>query len=102
MPLNGRLLRCRQQALGLNDDSGSPAVEAAAIFFALAHDERRIWPVHRLLPFVMTLHYLFERRLKLRFEDPAEFAWLRHAIAEGSADWPEVRAWFIEHTKPRP
>jgi len=77
-------------------------VEAASIFFALAHDERRIWPVQRLLPFVMTLHYLFERRLKLRFEDPAEFAWLRHSIAEGSADWPEVRAWFIERAGPRP
>jgi hypothetical protein len=102
VPSDQRLLRCRLHALELNDDSGSPAVEVASIFFALAHDERRIWPVQRLLPFALTLHYLFERRLMLHFDDPAELAWLRHAIAEGSADWPEVRAWFINHTRPRP
>ena len=101
MPTERGLLLCRLHALTLNDDSGSPIVEAAAIFFALAYDERRIWPVRRLLPFVVTLHYLFERRLMLLFEDPSALSRLRDAIAEGSVDWPDVRAWFLEHARPR-
>ncbi|HLM71261.1 MAG TPA: hypothetical protein VK459_01160 [Polyangiaceae bacterium] len=97
-PSAAAMEQCRVEAICLDDFSGDPVVEAAALFFALAFDERRTRPATGLLPFVVALHHLHDHRTPLRLEDPSELAWLRHAIAEGSADWPEVRAWFRART----
>jgi hypothetical protein len=98
-PPDRLLLACRDHALALNDDSGDRVVEVAAVFFALSHDERRTKPVSQALPIVMLIELLWERRLELRTQDSAELGWMRHAIAEGSADWPAVRAWFVERCR---
>jgi hypothetical protein len=104
LPSARALLRCREEALALNDDSGNPAVEAAALFFVFTWDERRLGSsAWRILPIAVVLHYLFDRHLMLRSaDDLAELGWLRHAVAEGSADWPAVQAWFLERTRARP
>lgn len=103
-PTRRTLLRCRDEARALDDNSGSPAVEAAAIFFVLAWDERRLGAsAWHILPVAAALRYLYERRLMLRsIDDLGELGWLRHSVAESSADWPAVRAWFLERTRPRP
>lgn len=98
-PSNRALLACRLDALIRNDDSGSRVVEVAALFFALSRDERRIWPVPHALPVMVVFQYLWEHRLELRTDDSSALGWLRHAIAEGSADWPTVREWFIERCR---
>lgn len=100
-PSAAAMEQCRTEAILLDDFSGNPAIEAAALFFVLAFDERRTRPATGLLPFVIALHHLHDYRTLLRLENPAELAWLRHAIAEGSADWPEVRAWFLARTELR-
>lgn len=100
-PNQAAIERCRAEALRLDNDSGDPTVEAAALFFALCIDERRTWPVTHILPFVVVISHLFDHRLALHTDEPAELAWLRHAIAEGSTDWPNVRAWFIDHVRAR-
>lgn len=103
-PTRRTLLRCLDEARALNDDSGNPIVEAAAVFFVLAWDERRLGPsAWHILSIAAALRYLYERRLMLRStEDLGELGWLRHSVAEGSADWLAVRAWFLERTRPRP
>lgn len=101
-PSKRALLACRAQALALNDDSGQRAVEIAAVFFALSHDERRTWLVPHGLPLAILIQLLWENRLELHTYERHELGWLRHAIAEGSADWLSVRAWFIEHCKRAP
>ena len=101
-PSRKTVLRCRAEALHLNDESGDPAVEAAALFFTFAFDEHRLGPHARgLLPLAITLHHLHDHRLYLRPPDVALIGWLRHEVAEGSADWPYVRAWFVERTVSR-
>jgi hypothetical protein len=96
-PTRKIVLRCRAEALSLNDDSGDPATEGAALFFSFAFDERRLGPHARgLLPLALTLHHLHDHRRYFRPADVALLGWLRHEVAEGSADWPYVRAWFIE------
>jgi hypothetical protein len=94
------LLRCRAEALRLDDSSGSPAHEAGALFFALARDERRTGPIGRLvLPIAVTLQHLFEHRLMVR--DLAGLRNLQDEIA-GGLGWDATRAWFLEHVVPRP
>jgi hypothetical protein len=95
-PRDAAILDGRKEALALNDDSGSRVVEAAALFFALSRDEHRLRPVPHALPIWIVLRHLWEHRLELRTANSAELGWMRHSIAEGSADWPAVRAWFIE------
>jgi hypothetical protein len=101
-PSDRSLLACRAQAIALNEDSGNRVVEIAAIFFALSLDERRTWPVPHALPIAILIDLLWEHRMELRTEDSAELGWMRHTIAEGSVDWPTVRAWFIERCRRRP
>jgi hypothetical protein len=69
------------------------------MFFALSIDERRTWPVPHAMAISIVIELLWEHRLELRTSDSAELGWMRHAIAEGSADWPTVRAWFIGRCK---
>lgn len=70
------------------------------MFFALSWDERRLNPAaRRILPIAVAMQHTFENRVMIR--EPRELAWLRHQVAEGSADWSAIRAWFLAHCEPR-
>jgi hypothetical protein len=84
----------------MNDGSGDPVIEAAAIFHVLSVDEGRLGRQGRLtLPVVVAMQYLFEHRLMVR--DAAELRRLQDEIA-GGLGWEETRAWFLERVVPRP
>jgi hypothetical protein len=101
-PRAGAVLLARAEALALNDDSGSPAIEVAAVFFAFARDERRLGPdAARTLPIAICIHLLFDNHATLEpVPKLGELTDLHDRVAEGSADWPSVRAWFIKRVAP--
>jgi hypothetical protein len=101
-PSVASIARCRTEALAADDGSGWPAIEAAALFYAFARNEWRLGnEAARKLPISMALYQMHGGGLMLRLDDLPGLQDLQDHVAEGSATWARVRAWFLEHAVPQ-
>jgi hypothetical protein len=93
VPARADVLEARQEAISLNDGSGSFAAETAAMFFALSNVDRFGSSFRRLAG--MYVVYVVEgSSYDLSEEDTAYLPELQRRIASGLASWEECEGWF--------
>lgn len=98
VPTRRSLAACRAEASALDDGSGSPASEVAALLVAFALDERRLGAQARaVLPIMIAVRHMLDLGFNLAPEQYGELLDLQDRIAEqGVETFGAVRAWFAE------
>jgi hypothetical protein len=97
-PSDSSVRACRQAALQLNDESGDPRVEAAALFFAFSQSASLLGDGKSFGVRLARLHAA-DRGLRWTATS-SDVHDLYDKVVESSVDWDEVRTWFCDHLKP--
>lgn len=98
-PSEMNLRRCLDQAERLADFSPSPAVEVAALFYALSFNEQLLGDAAAQLPVRALYVQVVAAGLRMHPETRRTLPDMKDRIAEGDLSWDEVREWFRARLK---
>lgn len=96
VPARADILDAREEAIRLNDGSGSFATETAALFFAFS-DVDRFGNYFRQLPLAFIFYVVEGSAFDIAEGDTEQLIELQTRIASDLASWDECRSWFERH-----